>query len=419
MRNLVNAFRPSAVRNAWTETNYKLPISLATKSMGGGGDAEKAYDAFGSVGTLHAIVSQLANHTAGPKWRLWRDMPGRDKSRRPEVTNHALLNVWKKPNNHYTNHMFRESCQQHLDLVGETCILLVDVGGIIVEMWPIRPDKITPVKDPAKFISGFIYKGPTGEEVPLRTDQILRIMYPNPCDPYRGMGPVQSIMHDIDASQFSAEWNKNFFINGAQPGGIIEVDHRMGDEEFSDFLARWRRQHQGVANAHRVAVLENATWKDAKFSMEEMQFAELRNLPRELIREAYAFPKPMLGTVEDVNRANAEAGRAILAESHIKPRLDRWQDAMQAFLVPRFATGDSLVFEYDDPTPVNQDAANAERNSKATAVATLIQAGFDPSAALEVCGLPDMPFKGVQSATTTKSNDAGGINAAIYASLLN
>lgn len=402
MRNLVSALNPLRLKNAWTETNIRLPIALSGTKSGGGRDehADKAYDAYGAVGTLHAIVSQLANGTAGPTWKLYRAAPGRDASRRPEVTNHALLNVWNRPNSFYTRHMFMETCQQHLDLVGETCILLIDVGGIIVEMWPVRPDRIKPVKDPVKFITGYIYKSPDGEEVPLGIDQILRIMYPNPKDPYKGMSPVQSVLFDIDASKYSAEWNRNFFINGAQPGGIIEVDHRMSDTEFNAFLNRWRQQHQGVANAHRVAVLENATWKDAKFSMEEMQFAELRNLPRELIREAFAFPKPMLGTVEDVNRANAEAGRAILAESHIKPRLDRWQDAINTFLLPRFANGVNLVFEYDDPTPVNREAANLERNSKATAVSTLVSAGFDPSAVLEICGLPDMPMSGVQSATT-------------------
>jgi HK97 family phage portal protein len=403
MRNLISALNPLSLRNVWTETVVHLPIPLAQTKSGGGGSphADKAYDAYGCVGTLHAIVSQLSNGTAGPKWRLFRASPGREASRRPEVTSHALLNVWNSPNPFYTRHAFIETCQQHLDLVGETCILLVDVGGIIVEMWPVRPDMIKPIKDPVKFISGYLYKSPDGEEIPLATSQIMRIMYPNPKDPYRGMGPVQSVLHDIDASKYSAEWNRNFFINGAQPGGIIEVDHRMGDEEFNAFLTRWRQQHQGVANAHRVAVLENATWKDAKFSMEEMQFAELRNLPRELIREAFAFPKPMLGTVDDVNRANAEAGRAILAEGHIKPRLDRWQDAINAYLLPRFANGANLVFEYDDPTPVNREAANAERTSKASAVATLVGAGFDPSAVLEICGLPDMPFKGVQSPTTT------------------
>src|SRR5262249_52763507 len=163
-----------------------------------------------------------------------------------------------------------ECAQQHLDLVGETVILLVKVGGIIIEMWPVRPDRIFPIKHPTKFLTGYVYRAPDGEEVPLELDQVVHIKYPNPADPYRGMGPVQTSLYDVDAARYSAEWNRNFFINGAQPGGVIKINYRMTDPEFETFLKRWRHQHQGVANAHRVALLENAEWQDTKFSMEDM-----------------------------------------------------------------------------------------------------------------------------------------------------
>jgi hypothetical protein len=46
-------------------------------------------------------------------------------------------------------------------------------------------------------------------------------------DPYRGMGVVQTILVDLDATRASAEWNRNFFLNSAEPGGIVEVDRRL------------------------------------------------------------------------------------------------------------------------------------------------------------------------------------------------
>lgn len=377
-----------------------------TGNVGPAAIADRAYDAYGSVGTLFAIVSQIGNAFAQTPWHLYRRTSLRDKSRRVEVLGHGFMKVWDRPNYFYTGRLFRETVQQHLDLVGEGVIVLYKVGNIVVEMWPVRPDRIVPIKHPTKFLTGYMYVGPDGEEVPLALDEVIHIKLPNPRDPYRGMGPVQTVLSDIDASVYSAEWNRNFFINGARPGGIIEVDYRMSDEEFNQFTRRWRQQHQGVANAHRVAVLENAKWTDTNFSMTDMQFVELRNLPRELIREAFAFPKPMLGTVDDVNRANAEAGKEIMAENQTIPRLSRWKDIVDAYLLPQFANGLNLELDFDDPTPVNHEAKDRERNSQTNGVNKLVMSGYHPDDAADAMGLPRMRWVGLPQPGVINDPDA-------------
>ncbi len=371
---------------------------------------DRAYDAYGSVGTLFAIVSQIGNAVASTEWHLYRRTSVRDKKRRVEVMNHGFMQVWEMPNPFYTGEFLRETVQQHLDLVGEGVIVLNKVGNIVIEMWAVRPDRIQPVKHPTKFLTGYIYCGPDGEEVPLTLDQVIHIKYPNPKDPYRGMGPVQTVLNDIDAARYSAEWNKNFFVNGARPGGIIKVDYRMDDREFNEFVNRWRQQHQGVANAHRVAVLENAEWQDTAFSMSDMQFVELRNLSRELIREAFAFPKPMLGTVDDVNRANAEAGKEIMAEGLTVPRLRRWKSVVNTFLLPQFANGKALELDFDDPTPVNHEAADRERNSQWVSARNGVLSGYHPDDVAEACSLPKMRWVGIPTAPKTQENSDNSDN---------
>jgi len=368
---------------------------------------ERAYEAYGSVGTLFAIVTQLMNAVSSTEWHLYRRTSVRDKKRRTEVLGHGFMTVWDRPNDFYTGDMLRETVQQHLDLVGEGVIVLHKIGGLVIEMWPVRPDRIQPVKHPKKFLVGYVYISPDGEEVPLELDQVIHLKYPNPADPYRGMGPVQTVLNDIDAARYSAEWNRNFFINGAKPGGIIEVDYRMEDREFNEFIQRWRQQHQGVANAHRVAVLENAKWVDTAFSMSDMQFIELRNLPRELIREAFAFPKPMLGTVDDVNRANSDAGKEILAENHTIPRLRRWKSVVNTFLLPQFANGKTLELDFDDPTPVNHEAVDRERNSQTAGAQKLVLSGFDPDDVTDAMGLPRMRWVGIPTPAYETEEEEG------------
>ncbi len=406
MRNLV-----TALGDVFRATKNQLPTPYVGQRgslfdpYSGSMSGDQAYDAYGSVGTLFAIVRQIGDAFASAEWHLYQRTSVRDKNRRREILTHPFLTVWNNPNPFTTGRYFREMVQQHLDLVGEGFIVLYKIGSVPFEMWTVRPDRMQPVKHPSKYLTGWIYTGPDGEEVPLTVDQVIHIKYPNPRDPYRGMGPVQTVMTDIDAARYSAEWNKKFFINGARPGGVIKVDHRMGDDEFNSFLQRWREQHQGVANAHRVAVLENAEWVDTNFSMQDMQFAELRNLPRELIREAFAYPKPMLGTVDDVNRANAEAGKEIMAEGQTIPRLSRWRDIINFALLPQFANGKQLELDFDDPTPVNHEAEDRKRTSQTYAAAALVKAGYHPEDAAEACSLPKMRWVGIPAAITTEQDE--------------
>jgi HK97 family phage portal protein len=350
----------------------------------------------GSVGTLFAIVDRLANETARVEWKLYRSAKSGNDEDRVEVTSHAALDIWNKPNPFFTRSELVETIQQHLDLTGEGWLVIgrhPAMRSIPMELWPVRPDRMLPVPSATKFLAGYIYLGPDGEQIPLQTDEVIQIRRPNPLDPYRGIGPVQSILADIDSAKYSAEWNRNFFINGAGPGGILQVEKRLGDDEFNELVTRWREQHQGVANAHRVAIVEQGQWIDSTYSMRDMQFSELRGVQRDIIREAFAFPKGELGTVDDVNRANAEAGALMLARGHTVPRLQRIKNALNNDFLPLFGTtGKGLEFDYESPVPDDREADDAELTAKSNAASVLVQAGWDAAAVLDVVGLPDMPF---------------------------
>lgn len=350
-----------------------------------------------SVGTLWAIVNALSEGTAQAEWKLYRtSRPGKTEAERVEVGDHLALRVWNKPNRFYTRQEFVQTFQQHVDLTGEGWWVVGrdSRATFPMELWPVRPDRMDPVPHPTDFLSGYVYTGPEGEKVPLKLDEVVQLRLPNPLDPYRGLGPVQSILADIDSTRYSAEWNRNFFLNSAEPGGVIEIPETLSDSQFQTMRARWNEQHKGVANSHRVAILENGKWVDRKYTQRDMQFTELRDVSREIIREAFRFPKPMLGSVDDVNRANADAAELVFARWCIKPRLERIKQALNNDFLPMFgSTGQGVEFDYCLDLPEDEETEANALTSRATAVKTLIDAGFDPTAALAVVGLPDMPVR--------------------------
>jgi HK97 family phage portal protein len=381
------------------------------------GNPTQALNAMGSVGTLFSIVSRISQDVAAAEWCLYRKNTDARRAYattprpRQEITRHPALEVWNRPNPFMTHQAFVEITAQHQELVGEQYWLpgWDDTFPFPTELWPIRPDKMQEVPSPTDFLSGWIYNGPDGNRVPLEADEVIQLKSPNPMNIYRGMGAVQSILMDIDSTKYSAEWNRNFFINGAQPGGVIEIPTSLSDPEFNQFNARWRESHQGVAAAHRVAMLENGMkWVDVNFTQKDMQFAELRTVSREIIREAFGISKTMLGQTEDVNRATAEAAKAVYAEHIEVPRLDRIKDALNTSFLPLFGPlGEGIEFDYISPVPEDHERESTERTSKVGAISAMIALGFDPQEVLELNGFPPITFtkKEVPTFAPPKSDD--------------
>lgn len=375
----------------------------ASKDSTGGAPGAAHLKQYGQVGTLFAIVNSLAVDTSMVEWKLYKKQTDRRRryvtpdgtDGRVEVTRHPALSVWQNPNPYMTQQEFVESFQQHLELTGEAWWTVgrnpdfPEVGPL--ELWIARPDKMGVLTDAQEFLTGYYYVTPDGGKQRLEKSEVIQLRMPNPLDPYRGMGPVQSIMVDLDSARYAAQYNRNFFKNGAVPGAIIQVPEHMTDDEFDEFQQRWASSHKGVDNAHRVGIVENgAVYVESKFAQRDMQFAELRGVSSEAIREAFRYPKNMLGTTDDVNRANAEAGEYTYAKHLMLARLERIKQALNANLLPMFDGGDQLEFDYTSPVPEDTANENVRLTTQVTSFTALVTAGADPEEAAQIVGLPPM-----------------------------
>jgi len=359
-------------------------------------EATAAIDAMGSVGTLFNIVSTTAQSAAKVQWQLWRSSASGDPADRVLVADHQAKRVWDKPNDFMSGMRFRETQFQHLRLTGEGCWVMERRSPLPwpVGMWPVRPDRITPVPSVEKFLLGYVYTSPDGEQIPLNPDDVIRPLQPHPADPYRGMGAAQTILADLDSERYTAEWNRNFFRNSAAPGGILTVPDTLDDNDFYRIQRRWNEQHRGVAAAHRVAILEaGMTWVDRSFSQRDMQFAEVRQAGQDIIREAFGFPGFAAGKVTDVNRATAEASD-IWFDKHLTiPDVDRVRDVLNTEFLPMFGpAGMGLEFDYISPLKDDDEVAAQVMAAKAAAFGALVNAGTPLAEAARLAGLPDVDF---------------------------
>lgn len=362
----------------------------------------RGMEQYSEVSTLFGVVSRLAESCGALEWCLYRKKTDgrrvyREVEVRTEVQKHAAVTLMNKPNPLMDTFRFVETLDQHFETAGEWWAV-AEYGSIRaagpLALWPMRPDRVLIVTDRDDVLTGYIYIGPDGEQVPLRKEDVIHQARPNPLDIYRGLGPVQALAIKLDANRLASEYNRNFFLNSAEPGGIIEIEDRLDDDEFRELEQRWREQHRGVANAHRVAILEQGKWVDRKYTMKDMAFVELAGMSRTDILEAFGFPKGMTGATENVNKAVADANERMYGRYLVRPRAQRFRSAWNSQLLPMFGeTGKGVEFDFKDPVPEDREADSKDRITKAQAFKLLVESGVDGKDAAEVVGLPEMTWE--------------------------
>lgn len=381
------------------------PVPLVSRAAGTGfmsgifqrTDMANDLEAFTATATLYGVVTKLAQMTVAPEWNLCRKPASPGDEPIPltgaRAENAAPLKVLRKPNGvpHMTRTYVMSGCQQTRDLVGEMYLVVVRAGGIPVELWPVRPDRITPVTSITKLIAGYLYRSPDGEEIPLRVEDVLSMISPSPLDPIRGQGTIGALAADLAENSAQSVWSAATYRNSANPGGVITFDRQLNDTEWAQFVERWRFQHQGAQNAGRVAILEGATFTPISYSQKDMQFVESRNLTRQAIFDAYGFPKFGIGDVDDVNRASADASLTLMAQTLTVPRLNDWRTLLNERFLPMFGPAwRDYCFEYESPIPPDSESERLDLSARTTAFKTLIDARVDALQASEVCGLPPL-----------------------------
>lgn len=369
-------------------------------------------EAMSASATLFTVINRTSTATARQDWHLHKPAPAGQTCSYGQgtedecgaagvswVKRHPSLVVLNKPNNFYTRQELFESGQQHVDLTGECWLIVGRIGNMPAELWIARPDRMVVVTDPSDFLVGYLYCGPDGREVPLRPQDVLSMRMPNPTDPYRGLGAVQTIMSQVSGSAMSAEWNTNFYRNGARPGGIVKLSRRWNDTEFEKLVERWNYNHRGVANAGKTAFLEDGDWIDPKpMTIADMQLVETSNLNRDTILLAFGASKYDVGVLEDVNRASASAAANDFGERLSVPRLDRWQGMLTNDFLPLFPNTDGYEYVYTSPVRRERAEQRADDLTSAQIFQILISTGVEPKDAAEVAGLPPLAMAPKQAA---------------------
>lgn len=300
---------------------------------------------------VYVCVDKIAQTISGIDLKLRKyNAKGTDV----EMFDHKILDVLRKPNRLMTGRDFIYTIYGHLELCGNAYILK-NTESNPSEMFPLNPGNVRAMyNDNHTDIIKYLYTvGTKTFEYPR--EQVVHLKYPSLTNVFKGSGTLQHIAEWVDVDSAATEFNRRFFINGASPSGLLETEATdMKGLEIAK--AGFEMRYAGTVNAHQTAVLsKGAKYTSLSASPRDMQFSEMDNRYRDKILAGFGVPKSVVGIVEDVNRASAEASYFVFLLFTIDPKMKNFVEYLNEFLLPSFTGTDNLYFSYDNIVPENDD----------------------------------------------------------------
>lgn len=312
-----------------------------------------------NIGWSYAANTAIADPCAAVKIQLFRRKSDGD---REEITEHEILDLIDNPNAVHTGEQLRQLHHTYMNFVGEGYIhMIADAGEDFIPSKGKLPGALEVF--PAHLVQfrlGDTYSKSTVKykqvEYPLAS--VIRDINPDPNDPFKGRSVIAASAAAIDLEEQMKDWDRQLFINGAHPSLVFTANEAMQDDAYKRWEQQFTDKHAGVTNAHKPLLIEGGDVKTLMFSQQDLEFLESRKWSRDEILAMWRVSPGMLGSVENVNRSNLDAGFYIHALINTVPRVRQFVKQLNTSLVKVYDP--MLELDYVNPVPEDAEAKLAE-----------------------------------------------------------
>ena len=202
--------------------------------------------------------------------------------------------------------------------------------------------------------------------VPFSQEEVIYFMQNPRAGGVYGLSPIESLVNSIEADLNAGEYNANFFLNNAEPSGIINLKG-LPKAELTRFKNFWKQDLKTYKNAHKIFITnieKGIEWLKTSENAKDMQFMEYQKWLLQKILTVYRVKPFVLGIIDETTgKLNSAEQWIAFKESAIDPLL-----SMEAYLYTTKLI--NAGFGYDDvkiefeSIDIRDESAEAERAVK-------------------------------------------------------
>jgi HK97 family phage portal protein len=285
-----------------------------------------------AVSAYFAAVRDIAEDMAKMPLKVYR----RVGSRREEARDHPAWNVLNRRANPEMSAMtLRETMQGHAIGWGN-CYAEKQYNGAgeLLALWPLRPDRVRVMRDE---VGTLFYRvrvpGKAAIDVDLPREKVFHVP---------GFGYDGSVGYNIlvlmkrvlGLSLAAQEYGERTFRNGAMPGVILRHPGKLGDRARKNIEESWARNHEGLTNAARTAIIEEGMDVETLgFPPEAAQFLGTRTFQIGEIARYVRMPLHKLNELTRATFSNIEQQSMEYVNDTLSSWAGRWESTADISLL--------------------------------------------------------------------------------------
>ena len=250
------------------------------------------------------------------------------RSRRPATSHPLYWMLHLSPNPEMTSAELRMTMMSHLATWGNAYAQIVyDRAGRRRELWPLRPDRIRPLRQPDGRLI-YEYSGADGQLVVLDRSEILHVRGVS-FDGITGYSPIGLSRRAFELKQQMEEFATAFWANDARPGVVLKHPKVLGPTAQENLRRSWEERHQGPGRTNRPAILEEGMDISViGMPQSDAQFLESQKFSRTEIAAIFRVPPHMIGDLERATFSNIEEQAQEFVDYTLLPWVELWKQAI-------------------------------------------------------------------------------------------
>jgi HK97 family phage portal protein len=345
---------------------------------------------------IYSAVMYKARAMIAAPLRAYRGDP-----EQPEAlpVDHPLSKLCARPNKFQSWAEFQMLNEVYLNLAGEVFVMCLRPrgGGLPEGLVSLRPDRVYLIPKDDEIL-GWLYV-PEGKFVqdglPILSQDMMTIKFPNPSDPFEGLGrglsPLLPLAQSADVDNQVTAYLKTFFEHSAVPQGILKFNVPLDPGEMARIRERWTEIYGGVENWAEIGVLDQTgEYQQLGMNFSEMGFESIDERNESRILGPFGVPPILIGTRMGLARStfsNYEIARRACWEDTLVPEIKLYEDEYSYFLQSN--DGGFVRFDLGQVPALQQDKA-----ALVAAALQMWQMGVPSNQAFHFMGLNVEPVEG-------------------------
>jgi len=252
---------------------------------------------------VYSCIKRIAVNVAQVPFRLYTGTEDEPTL----ITDGPMYDIFERPNKTWTKYHLWESIVTLLSLRGNAVWVIdrTNERQEPEEIWTFSHSKFKP-KLVGNTLISYEFRRDSHTRMILKPHEVLVFRYYNPEHSFWGVSPLEAARQAAEQDHLASQFNRAFFENGANPGGIMTFPDGIPQQEIERYRSMLEARHQGAERAFKTMIFGGqADYKQLEIKHKDMDFLAQKKWSREAICACFGVPKAEIQVYEDINYATA------------------------------------------------------------------------------------------------------------------